>query len=71
VILDSKTSPEEMPQLTISKNGIAGEESLARLLCKETSIDLIAGQNILQVMLSFPTIWKICMLLISRRMAGK
>lgn len=46
VILDSKTSPEEIPQLTISKNGIAGEESLARLLCKETSIDLIAGQNI-------------------------
>jgi len=46
VILDTKTGPEEMPQLTIVKNGMALEESIARMFCKETSLDLIAGQNI-------------------------
>ena len=46
VILDSKSDAAGMPELTISKNGVVQEESLARLFCKEVSFDLIAGQNI-------------------------
>lgn len=45
-ILDSNTDPAGMPELIISKNGIVQEESLARLFCKETSFELIAGQTI-------------------------
>ncbi len=45
-ILDSKPDPTGMPELIISKNGVIQEESLARLFCKETSFELIAGQTI-------------------------
>ena len=45
-VLESKADPTGMPELTISKNGLVQEESLARLFCKEASFDLIAGQTI-------------------------
>lgn len=45
-ILNSKTDPAGMPELTISKNGVVQEESLARLFCKETIFELIGGQTI-------------------------
>jgi hypothetical protein len=45
-ILDSKPGPAGMPELTIAKNGIIREESLARLFCKETVFELIGGQTI-------------------------
>ena len=45
-ILDSRLGPAGMPELTIAKNGVVGEESLARLFCKETVFELIGGQTI-------------------------
>lgn len=45
-ILDSRYSSTGEPELTISKNGVVQEESIARLFCKESTFDLIAGQSI-------------------------
>jgi hypothetical protein len=35
-----------MPEVMIAKNGVVGEESLARLFCKETVFELVGGQTI-------------------------
>jgi hypothetical protein len=45
-VIGSKSDAAGMPDYVISKNGEVQEESLARLFCRETAFELIAGQTI-------------------------
>ncbi len=45
-ILDSRLGTTGLPEITVSKNGVVQNESLARVFCKETIFELIAGQTI-------------------------